>query len=173
MIVTAERAGVVTLQGKPITLLGPEIRVGDMAPDFKVVNSEFRVTSLSGFHNVPRLVSSVFSLETGVCSDQTKRIDEALPRLSRGAVAMLISMDTPFAQTRFRESAAIVNTQLLSDIAWQDFGTKYGLLIKDMGLLARSVWVISREGKVLYKEIVPEIATHPDYEAALAALRKA
>jgi len=167
-----EHPQVVAYHGKPVVLLGQEVRVGDYAPNFRAVGRDFAMMALSDFAGRPRLISSVFSLETGICSEQTRRIDQALATLAENAVAVIVSMDTPFAQSRFRESAGVRNTQIVSDMVWREFGLNYGVLVKDLGMLARSLWVVSAEGRVVHKEIVPEIAQHPDYEEAFQKLRR-
>ncbi len=168
-----ERTGLVTMGGKPITLLGPALRVGDPAPDFRVVDNGFQPVRLADFRGRPTLISAVPSLDTGVCSLQTQRFDQELANVPAQTAVLTISMDLPFAQKRFCEAEHTDRVKLLSDHVWHDFGTRYGVLIKDMGLLARSIFVVGRDGRISYLEIVPEIGQHPDYDAALGALRAA
>ncbi len=168
-----ERPGVVTMKGKPVTLLGPDLGVGATAPDFRVVDASFVPVRLSDFNEKVVLISAVPSLDTPVCSLQTKHFNDDVQSLPADVVVLTISMDLPFAQKRFCTAEKVDRVHVLSDHVWREFGERYGLLIKDMGLLARSVWVVGRDGKVLYREIVPEISHQPNYEAALAAVRQA
>jgi thiol peroxidase len=168
-----ERSGVVTMKGNPLVLLGEPVQVGDRAPGFRVVNNAFQPVALKDFAGRPVLVSVVPSLDTGVCALQTKRFNEKVAKLSKDVVVLTVSMDLPFAQNRFCETEKIDRIQILSDHVWREFGTRYGMLIKDMGLLARSIFVIGKDGRVTYREIVSELTEHPDYDAALRALTKA
>jgi thiol peroxidase len=169
----AERGRVVTMKGNPVTFLGPALNVGDVAPDFQVVDQAFQPVHLADFRGRPCLISAVPSLDTGVCALQTKRFNDEILQLPEDVAVLTISMDLPFAQKRFCEAEHVDRIRILSDHVWREFGTRYGLLIKDMGLLARSVFVISRDGRISYIEIVPEIGQHPDYDAALKAVRAA
>ena len=168
-----ERTGVVTLKGNPVTLLGPDIRVGDAAPDFRTVDADFQAVGLADFRGKVCLLSAVPSLDTPVCSVQTKRFNEEAATLPDDVVIVTISMDLPFAQKRFCEAEKVDRIRVLSDHVWREFGLGYGVLIKDMGLLARSVFVVGKDGRLLYKQIVAEATEHPDYDAALAAARNA
>ena len=168
-----EHAGLVTLKGTPVTLLGTSVAVGDKAPGFRVVDAQFAAVDLAQFRGQPCLISVVPSLDTGVCAAQTHRFDEEVQRLPADAVIMTVSMDLPFAQKRFCESEKVGRIRVYSDHVWREFGLNYGVLIKDMGLLARSVFVIDRNGVVSYRQLVREVTEHPDYEAALAAVRRA
>jgi thioredoxin-dependent peroxiredoxin len=168
-----ERSGAVTMKGSPLVLLGTPLKIGDAAPDFRAVNATFAAVRLSQFKGKPCLISAVPSLDTGVCAAQTKRFNDELQRLPQDVVAITISMDLPFAQTRFCETEKVGRIMVLSDSVWREFGMSYGLLIKDMGLLARAVLVVGRDGRIAYQEIVPELSHYPDYEAALAAVRQA
>ena len=163
----------VTMKGNPITLLGTPLKVGDEAPDFRVVDGGFKEVKSSSFAGKVLLISTVPSLDTGICSLQTKRFNEEIAKLPDNVQAMTPSADLPFAQKRFCEAENVDKIQVLSDSVWRDFGLKFGLLIENKGLLARSVMVINSDGKIVYFEIVPEVASHPDYEKALAAVRAA
>ncbi|MBM4149223.1 MAG: thiol peroxidase [Lentisphaerae bacterium] len=167
-MVTQERNGVVTLTGKPAVLLGPDIAEGSVAPPFRVVDEGFNVVSLDSFAGSPLLISSVPSLDTSVCALQTKRFNAEIGKL-KGLSAITVSTDLPFAQKRFCAAEKISGIRVLSDCVWREFGMNYGLLLKGMGLLARAVIVIGRDGRVSYCEIVGEISQHPDYDAALRA----
>lgn len=160
----------VKANGKPVALLGNQIKVGQQAPDFRVVDDKFRVKTKHDFAGKPVLVSAVTSLDTGVCSLQTKRFNDAMEELPQDVEIITISADLPFAQKRFCQAENIERIITYSDSVWREFGMNYGLLIKDMGLLARAVFVISPDNEVVYKEIVSELSEQPNYDAALAAL---
>lgn len=160
----------VTINGNPLLLLGPELKIGDMAPNFRVVDEAFKQVALSSFKGKKILISVVPSVDTGVCALQTKRFNEEASKIS-GVLFITISTDLPFAQKRFCDTEKIETMKLLCDSVWHDFGEKYGVLVDGMGLLARSIFVISPEGKITYAQIVGEITEHPDYNAALAALK--
>ena len=165
-----ERKGVVTMGGTPLTLLGDDVSVGAPAPNFRVVDGNYREVKLSDFWGRTVLVSAVPSLDTGVCAMQTRRFNEEAAGLGEETVILTISMDLPFAQSRFCKASSIEKVKVLSDHVRREFGEKYGILIKENMLLARSIWVISPDGKVTYKQVVPELTSHPDYDAALKAL---
>lgn len=156
---------------KYITLLGHQVNVGDEAPMFKVVNESFVPVNLSDYSDKIVLISAVPSLDTGVCSIQTKRFNEEVANLPKDIQILTISNDLPFAQKRFCKAENIDKITVLSDSVWRDFATKYGILIKDMGLLTRSIFIIDTSGKIAYKELVPNISDHPNYEMALATLK--
>lgn len=166
-----ETAGIVTVHGNPAILLGNQIKVGAQAPDFKVVNADFKPIQLADFKGRPCLISAVPSLDTPVCSLQTQRFNKEIAGLPASVAMITISMDLPFAQKRFCAAEKTDRILVLSDHVWREFGTQYGLLIKDMGLLARAVCVIDTKGVIAYMQIVPELTDHPDYDAALNALR--
>lgn len=170
---TQERAAIVTMKGKSVILLGPELKVGDTAPDFRVVDRDFNPVKLSDFQRKTCLISVVPSLDTGLCALQTKRFNDEIAKLPDGIELVTVSMDLPFAQKRFCDAENIDRIRVLSDSVWHEFGLHYGVLIKDMGLLARSIFVIGNDGKLKYTQIVPEISQHPDYAAGLAAVRAA
>ena len=169
----SERGDLVTLKGTPVTLLGANLSVGDTAPPFAAVDAGYQKVALSDFAGRPVLISAVPSLDTPVCSLQTGRFNDEVKNLPAQAVVLTISRDLPFAQKRFCTAEGVDKTIVLSDAARLEFGEAYGVLIKDMGLLARAIFVIDTEGKIAYMEIVPEVATHPDYEAALKAVKAA
>jgi len=168
-----EHSGLVTMKGKSLTLLGDSVDVGAEAPDFRVVDADFKPVRLSEFKGKVVLISAVPSLDTGVCSLQTKRFNDEAGKLPGDVVILTISTDLPFAQKRFCEAEKVEHIRVLSDSVWREFGSNYGLLIKDMGLLARCVLVIGRDGRVRYKDLVPELSKHPNYESALKATRDA
>jgi thioredoxin-dependent peroxiredoxin len=163
----AERTGLVTFKGNGVTLAGSEVKAGDAAPDFTAINQALEPVRLSDFKGQTVLISVVPSLDTGVCEMQTKRFNEEAGKL--GAKVLTISVDLPFAQKRFCGAHGIDNVVVVSDYKDREFGQKYGVYIKELGLLARSIFVVGPDGKVKHSEIVPEITTHPDYDKALAA----
>lgn len=171
--VVNETVGLVVAGGKPITLIGKQVYVGEQAPNFKVVNERFSPITLKDFSNKTVLISVVPSLDTGVCSLQTKRFNEEVANLPEDVAILTISNDLPFAQKRFCSTEGVESLKVLSDSVWRDFGAKYGLMIKDMGLLSRAIFVIDNKGKIAYKELVADISTHPDYDAALNAVKEA
>lgn len=158
--------------GKPVALLGNQVAVGTTAPNFKVVDDKFRVKQLTDFQGQPILISVVPSLDTGICSMQTKRFNEEVANLPQDVVMLTISADLPFAQKRFCQLENIDKITTLSDAVWRDFAMNYGLLIKDMGLLARAIFVISPNGQVSYKEIVSSLSSHPNYDSAMNAIKQ-
>ncbi|NIA06867.1 MAG: thiol peroxidase [Actinobacteria bacterium] len=167
-----ERKGVVTFQGEPLTLLGDEVTVGQAAPDFTVVDKDFKPVKLSEFAGRVVLISAVPSLDTPVCSIQTKRFNEEAAKLAEKITVLTISEDLPFAQGRFCSSEKIEGHQVLSDHVYRQFGQNYGLLIKDMMLLARTVLIVGKDGVISYREIVSEITEEPNYDAALTAAKE-
>ena len=167
------RKGAVTLQGEPLTLLGPDVQVGQAAPDFTVVDENFSPLKLSDFSGRVVLISAVPSLDTPVCSIQTKRFNGEASKLADKVTVLTISEDLPFAQKRFCSSERIEGHQVLSDHVWREFGQRYGLLIEGMMLLARAVFVVSKDGVISYRQIVSELSEEPDYESALAAAKAA
>ena len=166
-----ETQNLVKAGSKFVTLLGTQVEVGDQAPNFKVVNDSFAPVELSHFTNKTVLISVVPSLDTGVCSLQTKRFNDEVVNLPKDIVMLTISNDLPFAQKRFCKVEKVDNIKVLSDAVWRDFGNKYGLLIKDMGLLTRAIFIVDDQGKIAYKELVANISEHPDYEMALSTLK--
>ena len=165
-----ERLSQVKAGGQNIILLGKKIETGKKAPAFKVVDNNFKPVSLSQFAGKTVLLSVVPSIDTGICSLQTKRFNQEVANLPQDVVLLTISTDLPFAQKRYCQQEQIDKLMVLSDSVWRDFGSNYGLLIKDMGILARAVLIIDPAGKLAYQQIVPELAQEPDYAAALQAL---
>ena len=156
---------------KYITLLGDQVNVGEQAPPFKIVDQNFAPVTLADFQGQTLLISVVPSLDTGVCSIQTKRFNEEAAKLPKNITILTISNDLPFAQKRFCDVEKTDNIKVLSDSVWREFGARYGLLIKDMGLLTRAIFVIDNQGKIVYKELVANISQHPNYDKALANVR--
>lgn len=164
-------ARTVTMKGQPLTLAGPELKVGDKAPDFRVLDRELNEVGLEDCGGKVRLISVTPSLDTPICDMQARRFNEEAAKL--GDVSVFnISMDLPFAIDRFCTAAGIDKVQALSDHRDASFGQAYGVLIKELRLLARSVFIIDRDDTIRYIEVVPEVTDHPDYEKALDAARK-
>lgn len=155
-----------------IVLQGYPVEVGQQAPSFRVVNQQFQAVSLQDFAGKAVLISVVPSIDTGTCSLQTKRFNDEVARLPADVVMLTISTDLPFAQRRFCEQESVDQLQVLSDAVWRDFGSNYGLLIKDMGLLARTVLLIDSQGTIRYIQQVKSLANEPDYQDALDALTR-
>ncbi|HEU5023169.1 MAG TPA: thiol peroxidase [Bryobacteraceae bacterium] len=166
-----ERPGATTLGGKPMTLIGPELKAGDSAPDFSVVDDSLKDVNLAATGTGTRIFSVVPSLDTPVCDAQTKRFNEESARLP-GVQIFTVSMDLPFAQKRFCNSFALDNIRMLSDHRSGSFGEAYGTLIKDLRIHSRAIFVVGPDNKLRYVEYVPEVGSHPNYEAVLAAVTK-
>jgi thiol peroxidase len=166
-----EQHGAVTLRGQPVTLMGQPVEVGDRAPDVTVLDNDLRPVKLSAYRGKVVILTSVPSLDTAVCDLETRRFNQEAARLSGDIVILTVSMDLPFAQKRWCGAAGVDKVKTLSDHREAAFGTTYGLLIKELRLLARSVIVLDREGVVRYKELVRETTHEPNYEAALKAAR--
>ena len=163
----------VTFKGKPLTLLGPKVSVGDRAPDFACVSQTLDVVRLGTTPAKARLFNVVPSLDTPVCSLQTKKFDEFIASLGDKAACYTVSLDLPFAQKRFCTAEHVANMQTLSDVRDGSFGLNWGVRAEGLPLplLARAVFVVDKAGKVTYAEVVKEIAEHPNYDAAQAALK--
>ena len=168
-----ERTGLITFKGKPLTLLGNEVKVGQKAPDAELVANDLSVVRLSSLSSGKIcLLAAVPSLDTPVCDLETRRFNKEASSLGDDVKVLTVSMDLPFAQTRWCGAAGAKNVQTLSDYRDANFGKAYGVLIKDLHLLARAVFVLDKQGIVRYVELVKEVASEPDYDAALTAARK-
>ncbi len=167
-----ERKGAVTFQGKPLTLIGDEVRVGESASDAKLLSNDLKPVSLSSFRGKVCVITSVPSLDTPVCDMETRRFNEEAGKLGADIKVLAVSMDLPFAQKRWCGAAGVEWVQTLSDHRDARFGTQYGVLIKELRLLARAVFVVDREGVVRYEQLVGEMTQEPDYGAALAAVKE-
>lgn len=165
-----ERPGATTLKGNPLTLIGPELKVGDSAPDFSAVDGGLKEVNLAGTGSHTRIFSVVPSLDTPVCDAQTKKFNEAASTLP-GVDIYTLSMDLPFAQKRFCTSFAVDNVKMLSDHRTGSFGSAYGTLIKELRIHSRAIFVVGPDNKLKYVEYVPEVGNHPNYDAVLAAAR--
>jgi thiol peroxidase len=161
----------VTMKGNPVTLLGKEVNVGDSAPDATLVANDLSEVNLSSFKGRKVILSVVPSLDTGICDLQTKRFNKEAKALEGQAEVITVSMDLPFAQKRWCGATGSDKVKTLSAYRNLKFGEDYGLLIKGLQLLTRAVLIIDEKGKIVYKQIVPEVTTEPDYEDVLAALK--
>lgn len=167
----SERTGVVTFKGSPLTLAGPELKVGDKLPDATLVKTDLTPINLSAYQGKTLVVSTVPSLDTPVCDKQTHRFSEEADKLGENVQIVTVSMDLPFAQKRWCGATGIENMVTLSDYKDRQFAQASGLLIKELQLLARTVIIADREGTVRYIQIVPEVGQEPDYADVLKALR--
>ncbi len=162
----------VTFEGNPLTLVGNQVKVGESAPDFEVLANDLSPVKLSGFRGKVCVICSVPSLDTPVCDTQTRKFNEQAASLGDDVIVLTISMDLPFAQQRWCGSANAEYVQTLSDHRKAEFGNAFGILIKELRLLARAVFVVDAEGIIRYIQIVDELTDEPDYEAALKAMKE-
>src|SRR3954451_7447170 len=167
-----ERPGATTLKGNPKTLIGPELKAGDTAPDFSVTDGALSDVSLKDTGNNVRIISVVPSLDTPVCDAQTKRFNEEASKLP-GVDILTVSMDLPFAQKRWCGAFGVDKVKMLSDHKDGSFGSHYGTLIKELRIESRAIFVVDQKNTIKYAEYVKEVADHPNYETALAAARSA
>ena len=167
-----ERKGIVTMQGNPLTLLGKELKTGDRAPDFTVLSNDLSPVGLSAYQGKTLIISSVPSLDTPVCDMETRRFNTEAEGLGSDVAVLTISMDLPFAQKRWCGNAGVKNVTTLSDHREASFGIGYGVLIKELRLLARGIFVVDSDGSIRYIQIVKEITDEPDYEAVIKAVKK-
>lgn len=165
-----ERPGATTMRGNPLTLIGPELKAGDAAPDFNLLDGPMKTVTLKDTGNHVRIISVIPSLDTPVCDAQTKRFNEEAARLP-GVDIITVSMDLPFAQKRWCGAFGVDNVKMLSDHKEASFGTNYGTLIKEMRIESRAIFVLDQNNKIIHAEYVKEVADYPNYEAALAAVR--
>jgi thiol peroxidase len=169
-----ERPAAVTFRGTPMTLLGPELRVGEPAPDFRLTTADLGVVTLeetidAGSRNALFIV--VPSLDTPTCSSEATTFQRRIGEIPAGTVAYLVSLDLPFAQQRWSAANAGGGLTYLSDYRDRSFASAYGVLLKDLGLLTRANFVVARDRTLAYVEIVAEVAAEPDYDAVLAAVK--
>jgi thiol peroxidase len=167
-----ERQGLVTMKGNPLTLVGTELKVGDQAPAFVALDNDLSPVSLDSFRGKVCIISSVPSLDTPVCDMETRRFNNEAGALGDDVVILTISLDLPFAQKRWCGAAGVERVQTLSDHRDASFGQAYGVLIKELRLLARAVFVLDQQGTIRYLQLVKEIAEEPDYDAVLNAARE-
>ncbi|MHC4759429.1 MAG: thiol peroxidase [Planctomycetota bacterium] len=167
-----EREGLTAMKGDPLTLLGPGLEVGNPAPDFEVAANDLSSVNLSKFRGKVCVIATVPSLDTPVCDVMTRKFNEEAVGLGDDVVVLTVSMDLPFAQSRWCGAAGVENVHTLSDYKGASFGKAYGVLIKGLHLLARAVFVVDREGIIRYIEIVDEVTNEPDYEGAVEAVKE-
>lgn len=167
----SERTGLVTFGGNPVTLTGNVIKAGDKAPEFTATNQSLEAVSLSSFQGKIVVIAVYPSIDTGICQKQNRKFNEIANSMEDVAV-LSVSLDLPFAQKRFCAAEGLNNIVTLSDYKEREFGNKYGFLIKELALLARGTVVIDQSGVVRLVEIVPEIATEPDYDVTLKLLEE-
>ncbi len=165
-----ERAAATTLRGNPFTLIGPELKAGDKAPDFEVVSDAMQPVNLEKTGQAVRIFSVVPSLDTPVCDAQTKRFNEEAVQLP-GIEIYTISMDLPFAQKRWCGNFGVDKIKMLSDHRDGSFGEHYGTLIKELRIESRAIFVVDKDNTIQHAEYVKEVADHPDYESALRVAR--
>lgn len=167
-----ERAGATTLKGNPLTLIGPELKAGDDAPEFNVVDKGLKTVTLKDTGSHVRIFSVVPSLDTPVCDAQTKKFNEAAAQLPDVDI-ITVSMDLPFAQARWCGAFGVDHVKMLSDHKDGSFGANYGTLIKELRIESRAIFVVDRHNQIRHAEYVKEVADFPNYETALAAARRA
>lgn len=166
-----EHTGIITFAGNPLTLLGTTVNTGEKAPDFTVLANDLSPRTLSDYADKVLVISVVPSLDTGVCDMQTRRFNTEAASLSDNVRILTISCDLPFAQARWCGAAGVKSLETLSDHKDLSFGLAYGVAIKELRLLARAVFVINADGTIVYKQIVPEMTSAVDFDAALAAVK--
>ena len=167
-----ERKNIITMHGNPLTLIGADIKVGDKAPDFTVIDGDLNEVKLGNYAGKIKMISVTPSLDTTVCDIQARRFNHEAAAFPADVAVLNISMDLPFAISRFCTVAEIDKVKGLSDHRDASFGEAYGVLIKELRLLARSLFIIDKNNIVRYKQIVPEETNHPDYDEALRALER-
>ena len=166
----AERPGVITMKGNPLTLVGQEVHVGDQAPDFEVLANDLSPFKLSSRKGKVVIICSVPSLDTPTCDIETRWFNEEAAKLGPNVVILTISMDLPFAQKRWCGAAGVDRVTTYSDHREAAFGQAYGVLIKELRLLARAVFVVDQAGTLQYIQVVKELANEPDYDEVLKAV---
>ncbi|MCW5976991.1 MAG: thiol peroxidase [Bryobacteraceae bacterium] len=166
-----ERPAATTLKGNPLTLIGPELKPGDKAPDFEAVDTGLQPVNLAATGSGVRIFSVVPSLDTPVCDMQTKRFNDELGKLV-GVEVYTVSMDLPFAQKRWCGAFGVDRVKMLSDHKSGSFGEAYGTLIKELRIESRAIFVVDKDNTLRHVEYVKEVGEHPDYDAALAAARQ-
>jgi thiol peroxidase len=167
-----ERKGLVARKGAPLTLLGHPVGVGDKAPDATLIGTGMQPVRLSSLRGRVAVIASVPSLDTPVCSVETRRFNQEATALGDDVAVAVVSMDLPFAQKRWCGAHGVTNVRTLSDHREAAFGQAYGVLLKGLRLLARAVFVVDRSGTVRYVQIVKELTSEPDYDAALQVVTK-
>jgi len=167
-----ENAKIITMKGNPLTLIGKQPKIGGSAPDFEVLDNDLQPVRLSSFQGKVCVITSVPSLDTPVCDMETRRFNEEAGMLGSDVTILVISMDLPFAQKRWCGAAGVDKVTSLSDHLSASFGEAYGVLIKELRLLSRAIFVVDGDGIVQYVQFVKEVTDEPDYDAVLKALKK-
>jgi thioredoxin-dependent peroxiredoxin len=167
-----ERQGIITIHGKPLTLLGDEVKAGAAAPEAEVLDNDLNPVKLSSHRGKILVIASVPSLDTPVCDLETRRFNDEAANLGGDIEILTISMDLPFAQKRWCGAAGVTRLKTLSDHRQAEFGLAYGVLIKELRLLARAVFIVDRQGTLQYVQLVKEVTEEPNYEEVLQALAK-
>jgi len=167
-----EHSGAITMKGNPLTLVGTELAAGDSAPDVAVLDNDLNPVKLSSFKGKVCVLSAVPSLDTPICDMQTRKFNDEAGKLGDDVVILTISMDLPFAQKRWCGAAGVDKVATLSDHREAAFGEAYGVLIKELRLLARAIFVVDKQGTVQYLQLVKEVTEEPDYDAVLEAVKK-
>ncbi|MBI4337403.1 MAG: thiol peroxidase [Chloroflexi bacterium] len=167
-----ERAGAVTLGGKPLTLVGPALKPGDKAPDFTCLDRRYQPAGLKSFQGKFKVLASVFSLDTSVCTEETKKFNELAATLPENAVIAVVSMDQPVTQGRWCGANGVDKVVTLSDFKDKQFGEQYGVLVKERGHHSRAVFLIDQSDVIRYVEYVPEVGSQPNFDALKAAVSK-
>ncbi len=167
-----ERKGAVTFQGNPLTVIGPELKIGDKAPNFRLLSTDLTEVTLKSSAGKTRLISVVPSLDTGICDAQTRRFNEEAANFGADVVVLTVSVDLPFAQKRWCGAAGIDLVETLSDHRDMNFGNAYGTHVKELRLEQRAIFIVDKNDVIRYVQYVQEIAQHPDYDDALTALKQ-
>ena len=168
----SDRTDVITMKGNPLTLTGEEVKVGDKAPEFEVLSNDLSPVSLSSYKGKVCIIVSVPSLDTPVCDIEAKRFNDEAGKLGSDVEILVISMDLPFAQKRWCGAVGADHVRTLSDHRDASFGKDYGILIKELRLLARAIFVVDRDGNISYIQIVNEVTEEPDYTTVLNEVSK-
>jgi thiol peroxidase len=167
----SERTGIITFKGNPFTLLGPALKVGDKAPEFALVDNGLAPVTLASSAGRIRVISAVPSLDTPVCDTETRRFNQEAAGLPGDVLVLTVSLDLPFAQKRWCGAAGIDKVITLSDYRERSFGQNYGVLIKELLLLTRAIFVVDASDTIRYIQIVPEVTSEPDYAAVISAVK--
>ncbi len=173
-MVFPERNGIITFAGKDVTVIGKDIQVGEIAPEFEVQQQDWStISALEATKGKVRIIAAVPSLETSVCDRETKRFNEEAASLSKDIAILVISTDLPYTQKRWCGAAGVDQVMVLSDHMDVDFGKKYGVLIKELRILRRAIFVVDRNNHVTYADYMPTIGAEPDYDAVIEAAKQA
>ncbi|OGP14659.1 MAG: lipid hydroperoxide peroxidase [Deltaproteobacteria bacterium GWA2_55_10] len=167
-----ERKDRITFAGKPVTLIGPELKAGDKAPNFILVDTDLNELTLKDFQDKVKLISVAVSIDTSVCDAQLRKFNEQAASLGKDVVVLNVTMDLPFALKRFCGTAGIDRAKALSDYRYASFGENYGVLMKDLRLLARSVFVADVYNTLTYVEIVSEATYDVNFDNAIRAAKE-